>query len=347
MKEDKKIGFFKSIFYSITNIEKYPEMSAQGLQKAIGYLVKLMLIFAVIVSIGLMYQFHGMVNNVANYIQEEMPNIEYQSGKLTVDSTDPIIINGASAVLNNVIIDTNTDSEEKISEYLSSFSEGSSGVIILNNKIILKTSVATMASEYLYTDLLTSIFNEDIESFNKQDLVNYLTGSSINNVYFSFFFVMWIYTFILYFLSVLTDTLVLAILGNLTTLIAKMRVKFVAVYNMAVYALTLSILLNAVYITVNMITGFEIKYFQVMYTSIAYIYLVATIFIIKSDFNKQQGELMRIVEEQKKIREEMNEKEQEEQNKEEDKKEDEEEKKEKTKEDKGDNEPGELNGSGA
>ena len=39
--EELNMGFLKKIGYSIVKIEKYPNMSAQGLGKAISYLAKI------------------------------------------------------------------------------------------------------------------------------------------------------------------------------------------------------------------------------------------------------------------------------------------------------------------
>ena len=108
----------------------------------------------------------------------------------------------------------------------------------------------------------------------------------------------------LYTLSTLTDALILSALGYITTIIARLKMRFPAIFNMAVYSLTLSLILNIIYIAVNIFIDFNITYFQVMYTSVAYIYLVAAIFIIKSEFMKKQAELMKIIEEQEKVKQE-------------------------------------------
>ena len=42
--EVKKQGFFKKVWYSITKIERYPEMAAQGLGKAFSYICKVVAI---------------------------------------------------------------------------------------------------------------------------------------------------------------------------------------------------------------------------------------------------------------------------------------------------------------
>ena len=96
----------------------------------------------------------------------------------------------------------------------------------------------------------------------------------------------------------------LAILGRITSIILRIPMQYKAIFNMALHALTLPIILNLIYIIVNLFTGFEIKYFQVMYSAISYIYIVAAILLIKTDFMKRQQELSKIFEEQQKIREE-------------------------------------------
>lgn len=308
--ENGKIGFFKSVLYSITNIEKYPEMAAQGIANAIKYLMKIMLIFSVLVCIGLTYQFYSLVNQGVEYARNELPDANYEDGILTVDSEEAIIIKNEESVINNIIIDTNTEDENQIDEYVNSIPEGESGVIILKNKLIVKTNASSDATVYNYADVVASITSQNIETATKEDMLNYVTGNGMTSIYVMYFILMYIYIFIIYFMSVLVDTVILAILGNITTLITKLKIRFSAIYSIAVYALTLSVILNGIYILVNMTTGFEMKYFQVMYTSIAYIYLVATILIIKSDLIKKQGELMRIIDEQQKVREEMDEKEQ-------------------------------------
>jgi len=83
----------------------------------------------------------------------------------------------------------------------------------------------------------------------------------------------------------------------------KVRLKVSALYNIAVYALTLPIILNLMYIIINMFTGFTVKYFQVMYTAISYIYVISSIYVTSSI--KKQRELMKIMSELEKVKEEI------------------------------------------
>ena len=60
-----KIGFFKKVWYSITKIEKYPDMAAQGLSKAVSYFLKIVAILPIIISLGTIYQINNIVQNGA------------------------------------------------------------------------------------------------------------------------------------------------------------------------------------------------------------------------------------------------------------------------------------------
>ena len=338
---EKKLSFFTKVRYSITKFEKYPEMAAEGVPSAIKYFVKLMAIFCVIVSLGLVYQFHMSLQSGVEYLKNNLPEMTYTNGELKVESEEAIQINTDNSIVNKVIIDTNTEQAEQIDKYVDSIGEEESGIVVLKDKIIVKNAAVVTPTEYTYTDLLSSLSAQDIQTITKQDIINFFTGSNILSLYGMFFVLMFIYVFIIYLLSCFIDTLVLAILGNITVIFTRLRIRFSAIYNMAVYALTLSITLNAIYIAINTITGFEIKYFQVMYTSIAYIYLVASIFMIKSDFNKRQAELMKIIEAEEIVKQQMQQQEEnnnQNDNKKDKEKDDKKDDKETKKEKKGDNE---------
>lgn len=334
--EEKKLGFFKKVLYSISKFEKYPEMAAEGVPRAFKYLAQLMLIFSIIVAGGFVFKLQDTAKKGIDYVQNELPDITYSDGKLDVKSNEAITIdNTGELFIDKIIIDTKVEIEEQINSYIESIPTDTTGVVVLKDKVIVKPSGANGETTYTYSEILNNLTNQEIKSLTKQDVVNYITGSSMISVYAMFFVLMLIYVFIIYSISVLIDTLLIAILGNITIIFTKLKLKFSAVYSMAIYALTLSILLNAIYITINSITGFEMKYFQIMYTAIAYVCLVAALFMIRSDLVKRQAELIKIREEQEKVRQEMEEKkEQEEEEKQKDNKKPDDDKKEEGQEEK-------------
>lgn len=123
--------------------------------------------------------------------------------------------------------------------------------------------------------------------------------------YTSYATTMFIYLLLTDIIYLLLDTFRIAVFGWITAVVAKIKMKFSAIYNMAIYSFTLPMILNIIYLIVNYFIDFKIKYFEVAYTTIAYIYLAAAIFILKDDFIKKMQEVMKIRQEQKNVREEI------------------------------------------
>ncbi len=326
-KEVKGMGFFKKVKYSIFNIEKYPEMATEGIGNTLSYIAKLVMILAVVLSVWTLYQTYQMINEGTSYLENEFPDFSYSDGTLTVDSEEAIIIENEQ--FGKIIVDTNTDSEETINQYLNQINEYGTGALILKNRAVLKNITMIGEVSYNYQESFNSI---NLTEFSKQDVVNYVQNGEINSLYFSVFISLFIYSFAMYFINTLWYAIIIGIVGYFTMWMLKMKMRFVAVFNMTIYALTLSTILNILYLIVNMLFNFTIEYFSIMYITVATIYLLAAIFILKTDLMKKQEEVMKIVEAQQIVKKELEEQE------EEDKKEKEERKKEDKKEEKKDEE---------
>lgn len=309
-KEIKK-GFFKKVWYSIDKIEKYSELSAEGFGKTIKYLAKLIIIIAIISSTVTVYRTSLEVKDIANSINENAPELTYNDGTLTVDSQEPITNENES--FGKVIIDTNTDSEEQINKYINDVEE-ENAIIILKDKLILKEIGLQGTSNYNYKELFGDM---GITEFNKQELVDYLTSSSMMSLYLNLFLVLFIYAFAIYSINLLFYIIMISLFGYLTTMILKLKIRYVAIFNMAVYSITLPIILNMIYLIINAFYQYKINYFDVLYMLISSIYIMAAIFILKSEFNKKQGEVKKIVEVEKQVKEEAEEEKREEEKQEE------------------------------
>ena len=311
--KDKKLGFFKKVWYSITKIEKYPDMAAEGLGKSISYLAKIVLILAIVLCLGMMYQTYQLIQEGVTYLQNEFPDFSYQDGKLDINSEDAIIISDKDSVLGKTIINTKTENEQEINKYINEIEDVGNGIIILKDKVILKNQSVTGTINYNYNEIFGQM---GINQFNKQDVINYANSYQIMNLYISVFLTILIYSFIMYFLTTISNVVFLSIFGYLATWIAKIKMRYVAIFNMSIYALTLSIILNMIYVAINVFVEYNMEYFQVMYVAVAAIYLVAAIFLLKTEFIKKQEELMKIVEAQEIIRKQLEEQEREKEEKE-------------------------------
>lgn len=345
----KKQGFFKKVWYSITKIERYPELAAQGVGKAFSYISKVVAILAIILSLGSIYQSYQILQEGVAYLQNEFPEFSYSDGILSIDSENPITISAEDSYVGEAIIDTKTQDEQTINQYISEIEQNGDGIIVLNNRVIVKNSSISGTISYEYAKILEQV---GVKEFNKQDLINYISSSQMYNFYVSIFLTSFVYSFVMCLLTTLSNAVFLAIFGYLTTWITKIRMRFVAVFNMAVYSLTLSTILNMIYIAINIFVPFTMEYFQVMYVTVAAIYLIAAIFLLKSEYIKRQAELMKLAEAQEIVKKELEEKEEEEKEKEEREKEKKERKEKDRKEEKKDEKQdgkqnGEPQGSGA
>ena len=314
MEETNKISFFKKIMISIKDFDRYPELASKRAISVLLYIIKLIAIFTIIVSLTNLYSISKQINSAISYVETQMPDFAFKNNELEVKQTEPIIINNEDSVMDLIIIDTSSDIAEKIQEYQKKVQNSNNGIILLKDKIIIKTQVTSSGLiEYTYESITN---NYQIQQFNKQDVLNYFTGTNQVFIYVGIFIISYIYLFMIYFVSISLDILVLGMLAYITAVILRLRLKFSAMCKIAAYAITLPIILNAVAIVIQTFTGFEIKYFEFMYIAIAYIYIITAILMIKSDIIKKGKELAKIIEEQAKIKQEMDkQKEQEEQEK--------------------------------
>lgn len=252
---------------------------------------------------GIIYQTNNSVQEITKYIENNVGDFVYKDGVLDVSSDTPIITENTS--LGKIIIDTKITTEEEKNKYINSIEDGM-GIIILKENIIIKGLAGSGTISYNYKDLFNQI---DITEFTKQNVIDLVNSSTIWNFYLSLFLMVLVYAIIMYVISILWNAVIISIFGYIATWLAKIKMRYAAIFNMSVYALTLSVILNAIYVAVNIFIDFDIKYFQLMYITVASIYLIAAIFIIKSEFIKKQIEVTRIVMEQQKIAKEKEEQE--------------------------------------
>ncbi len=303
-KELKGMGFFKKVKYSIFNIEKYPEMATEGIGKALTYIAKWIVVLAIVLSVWTLYQTYQMIQEGTSYLENEFPDFSYSDGTLTVDSEEAIIIENEQ--FGKIIVDTKTDSEETINQYLNQINEYGVGALVLKNRVVLKNITMIGEVSYNYQESLNSM---NLTEFNKQDVINYVQNGEINTLYFSVFVSLFIYGFSMYFINTLWYAIIIGIIGYFTMWILKMKMRYVAVFNMTIYALTLSTILNIIYLIINICFNFTIEYFSIMYVTVATIYLLAAIFILKTELMKKQAEVMKIVEAQQIVKKELEEQE--------------------------------------
>ena len=320
--EKKKTNFFKQAFKSVKDLDKYEDFASELPKDAFKYLFKLILVFTMIVTAFYTYKMVDSLNDIYSNLKGTIPEFSYAGGVLSVNGTEPIILEQFEDSIGKVIIDTNIQ-ENALQQYEKEIDNSTVAILVLKDKVIMTSNGTAGQVVYNYTDITNAY---GVTEFTKQDVINYIDGLNIVSIYSSIYLMIFVYLFIIYFISILIDILILALLAFVISRISRIRLKFAPSFNIAVHAITLPALLNLVYIIVNLLTGFVIKHFQFMYTTISYIYVIVAILMIKTDFINRQIELMKIAQEQEKIREEMQKQKEEKENKKEEENKDEEKK---------------------
>ena len=305
----EKISFFKKVWYSITKFEQYPNMAMEGLKRAVKYLIILTAIISVFTMAGTLIQLKNMVGEFAQYVQNNIPEFSYSEGKLSMNTDNTLVIEDmADKGIDRIVINTLTESNEQKEQVENENSVNGITIFLYNDEIVLKTKIddtQEAKQQFTYSEIISNYTVKNMDKFNKNEFVQYLTKGDMTSFYFQYAVSMFVYLFIVNVLLALLDALEIAILGLITTIIARIKMRFIAIYNMAIYSLTLPMILNVLYLIVNLFTDFTITYFQVAYITIAYIYLVAAIFILKDDVIKKMQEVEKIKQEQLNIREEI------------------------------------------
>ena len=300
-KENVKTGFFKKIYLAIKDFEHYGIFAAENLWTAIKYLLKIMVIFAIIVSGMFAYQFYTYFQNAIHYFENNIEQVSFVENQLEVNNGETIEIQEDTSAIPYIVIDTDA-TEEELQNYRQKLESYEAGIMVLKDKVLYKNEILAQSLEYRYEEITK---NYPIGEFDKQAVLDFIGKIDMVSLMLSMLFVIFIYVYVVYLATAFVDIVMLGVLGFVVGRIAGMKIRFKATFNIGVYALTLPILLNILYIVVNTLTGFTIQNFSWMYTTISYIYVIVAIFMIKSDFIDKQAELMKIIEEQEKVRREM------------------------------------------
>ncbi len=313
MTDNAKLGFFKCILISVKNLEEYDKLAIQPIRKTIGFFIKLILIFAFVLSIIYTIQVYKLVN-VAKEKIDEVPEFEYNEGKIEFKENNPVIIDNISELLDSVLILPKVD-EETEKEYMTKIKTYNNYLILGEDNFVI--SIKGNKLQYDYTKILE---NYSIKSFNKADASNFIKSIDTVPLCLAFILVAMINMFIFYGISIALDISITFLVAFITSRIARIRLRNSAIVNIGIYSLTLSIILYLLYLIINLFTGFQLSRFRLMYILIASVYSAIAVLIIKADFIERQQELAKVIQVQQEVRRELNEEENKEENKENDSK---------------------------
>lgn len=299
MTENVKLNFFKKLIMSVKDLDKYDQLAVQTVRQGISYFLKLILLFAVVLSVMYSMQIYKLIN-IAKEKIDTIPEFEYKNGEILFKGKGPVILENMSKVLNSVLIlpEIDKETEEKYTSKVKTYNS-----YLILNKSNFAISVNDNKLQYNYKDVLEKY---SIKSFDKGELSNFIKSIDATSLSIAFFLVMIIYLFFWYAIFIGADILITFLVSFVTSRIARIKLRTSALVNISIHSLTLSILLYLLYYVINMLTGFEISNFRLMYVLVASIYASISVLIIKADFIERQKELAEVIKEQQKIRAEFN-----------------------------------------
>lgn len=295
-KKKNKIKFYKKFWFSTTKFDKYSEMAKEGAKSANKYLMIIVAIFAIMLSVLSAYEIDKQSKEGIEYIKKNLPEFTYKEGNIISENTQKIVLENRlikEITGGELIIDTNTEDEEIINEYIKEVEDENKAVILLKNKVITVNWGENKTQEYSYQELLKQYAErngamQEITELSKEDIVSFV---QTNTYSFAYYMAQYFITyFIIYFITFIIYVIILWIVGYLTSKILKLKIKIFEVYSLTIYSFTLPIILYIVYNFLYYFTNFKIPYFLEAYILIAYIYLLTALLNIRKNKQEQEGE---------------------------------------------------------
>ena len=288
MENENKIPFYKKVGYSIGKISKYPEMINLGWKKAVKYLVILMIIFAAILSGVSTYSSYQYAQETYNYLEENIPDCEYKDGVLTTNNEEAKTLENTfltNSFGGKIIVDTKTEDENIINEYITSLGSDI-GYILRKDNIIVVNLESDGNKTYTYPEFFEKCFKTTIDSFNKQDILNAVQVQRNRYItfYLEYLIIYAIAYFIVFSIYIFIATLIIFIFAKLL----KIKYKLPDIYASTIYGFTLTIILYLVYILFSYFSQIAIPYIEQVLVVIGTLY--STVAVYKEKENKNISE---------------------------------------------------------
>lgn len=283
------MNLFTRVKKAIFKFEDYEKFIVEPISKAIKYFFQIVFIFSLIITIALAFKMNKETKRTLSIIENEIPNFSISNGILELEENEDF-----EKYFENIDLNIVMRKEENID--VNGMNLNSNSMIFLNNKIIFKYQ--GFSQELLYKDAFP-------EGITKENIINIRNTKEWIGIEISLCLIMLLICFIMYSIFIAIDILTLTILGMIINMIIKTAFRFKEILKISIYSLTLPMILYLIYIVSNILFGITIKYFEIAYDAISYIYLITVLLIMKADIIKNTQELQKILEEQKKVKEEL------------------------------------------
>lgn len=248
--EQKKIGFFTKVKFSITSPKSYAELLKQSMGKAVLYLLLICIIFGGISAIKDIVASEQGINTLSIDLKDKVPDFTFKNGELNVDGAMPIIFDDDKG--DPIIINTDIAADKSLLDKYSS------GTLITKTELFQKLS-PTSSKETSFESLKTI-------TFTKATLSGWLNLAKV--LVFLIILIEPLFFFGFKFIA----AFVISIIGLLLNAIFKSELSFKELYKLSIYAITLSIIIKVGFKLLGFPTGI-FSIFSLIYYGIGVIYL--------------------------------------------------------------------------
>lgn len=292
MEEKKSLNFFERVYYSIFKFDRYDLFLEEKPGVAIRYLLVLTLIVTLFCTFFEVFDFIGVYKRGRNYVLENrLPEFVFKDEKLSFKEK---VENYDDETKYYFCANTEDLSDKEVNDILIKSTDYKYSLFLFKDAIVFSLNGNRTKYEYKeYSDLI------GINGFDNQQLISTLQVLSPAKVFGMVFGMVGLTVYIVQALGTFFNVLFLFISALLICRFINLAIKDYSKFNISVYSTTLSVVLIAIYNVFYFCTDIEIKNISTVYLVIAYIYLIASLFIIKQEVSKQKIEIKKKVVEEK------------------------------------------------
>ena len=302
-KTKNKLSFFKNIFYSIFDFDKYTQFLKENIGQTVLYLAIILILFSLMFTAFSAKTSIDRIDTLLKPLKNNISSISLENDILTVNDNNKVEFETDLTYNGIIVIDTSDLDEEKINEYRKLSSEDKTYYIFLNNKFIVNYPGDEGRVEESYASLKQTnssdmyLINSIVKNWDSLDNNNIVNTAVVITSFLD--------TLYIYFINTALNLILISTLSYLSAKILKVNIRYNGAFKIASHAITLPIVLDLIYNIINVFTYFEIPYFIIMYFGVSYIYVLTALFMMKSDNVTMQKELNKIKEVEDMVKEEL------------------------------------------
>ena len=288
MEDKKSLNFFERIYYSIFKFDKYDKFLEEKKSIATRYILVLTLLVTLLICFIEVFTFIKVYDRGRNYVlQNKLPEFIYKDGKLHFSEK---VENYDEQVKYYFLADTNNLNDEQRREILDKTIDYRYSLVLFEDRVVY--SVNGVSSQYEFSKYSEAL---DLDELNNQELIKLMNSLSPIKIFGMIFGIECIYIYIAQIIATFMNILLLFLSGILICRVINLSLDKSAIYNISCYSITLSVVVTLLYNIFYFITNRDINNIDTVYLILAYIYLIASLFIIKQEVSKQKIEIKKTI----------------------------------------------------